>query len=64
MGEAKYRGEHQGLPATSEPAINPREAARQRRAAALKAAEGLWKDRSDMPKDGVEAQEQLRAEWH
>ena len=37
--------------------------ARARRLAALKAAEGLWKDRTDVPKDGVEAQEQLRAEW-
>jgi len=38
--------------------------ARARRLAALKAAEGLWKDRTDIPKDGVKAQEQLRAEWH
>ena len=64
MGKARYRGERQGLPATSEPVVNPLEAARQRRAAALKMAEGLWKDRADMPKDGVQAQEQLRAEWH
>jgi hypothetical protein len=49
---------------TSEPVVNPQEAARRRRAAALKAAEGLWKDRTDMPKDGVQAQEQLRVEWH
>lgn len=34
-----------------------------RRAAALKAAEGLWKDRTDIPKDGVEYQDQLRDEW-
>lgn len=38
--------------------------ARTRRLAALKAAEGLWKDRTDVSKDGVHAQEQLRAEWH
>jgi hypothetical protein len=36
---------------------------RERIAAACKAAEGLWKDRADIPKDGVEFQEQLRAEW-
>lgn len=36
---------------------------RRRRIAALKAAEGLWKHRTDLPKDGVEYQEQLRAEW-
>jgi hypothetical protein len=38
--------------------------ARARRLAALQAAEGLWKDRTDIPKDGVQVQEQLRAEWH
>lgn len=38
--------------------------ARARRMAALQAVEGLWKDRTDIPKDGVQAQEQLRAEWH
>ncbi len=38
--------------------------ARARRLAALKAAEGLWKHRTDIPNDGVKAQEQLRAEWH
>jgi len=37
--------------------------ARARRLAALKSAEGLWKDRTDPPKDGVQVQEQLRAEW-
>lgn len=36
---------------------------RRRRKAALKAAEGLWKDRTDIPKDGVEYQKQLRDEW-
>ncbi len=64
MAEAKYRGENLSSAATSESAVDPREAARQRRAAALKVAEGLWKDRTDIPKDGVQAQEQLRAEWH
>lgn len=37
--------------------------ARARRLAALKAAEGLWKDRADIPKDGVKAQDLLRSEW-
>lgn len=39
-------------------------ARRQRRLAALEAAQGLWKNRKDIPTDGVEYQEQLRAEWH
>jgi hypothetical protein len=34
-----------------------------RRAEALKAAEGLWKARTDIPLDGVEYQEQIRSEW-
>jgi len=38
--------------------------ARARRLAALKAAEGMWAGRTDIPLDGVKAQEQLRAEWH
>lgn len=38
--------------------------ARARRLAALQAAEGLWKDRTDISKDGVKAQKQLRDEWH
>ena len=42
---------------------DPLAAARARRLLALQAAEGLWKDRIDIPKDGVAAQEQLRAEW-
>ena len=41
---------------------DPLVAARARRLLALQAAEGLWKDRTDIPKDGVKAQEQLRAE--
>jgi hypothetical protein len=36
---------------------------RRRRAEALKAAEGMWKGRTDIPLDGVEYQEQLRSEW-
>jgi hypothetical protein len=46
------------------PAQDALQQARARRLAALQAAEGLWKDRTDIPKDGVKAQEQLRAEWH
>lgn len=34
-----------------------------RRLGALKAIFGLWADREDIPKDGVEYQRQLRAEW-
>ena len=48
------------LPGSPDPLL----AARARRLAALQAAEGLWKDRTDIPKDGVAAQEQLRGEWH
>jgi hypothetical protein len=61
MGEAKHLDGHPDL--LAEAGTNPQDAARQRRAAALKAAEGLWKNRTDIPKDGVQAQEQLRAEW-
>lgn len=58
-------GERQGPGDTYavQPVLAPLEMARQRRAVALKAAEGLWKDRSDVPKDGVQVQEQLRTEW-
>lgn len=62
MEEAIHRGKQQ-KPAVSEPQLSPVEAARRRRIAALKVAEGLWKDRTDILKDGVQAQEQLRAEW-
>lgn len=34
-----------------------------RRKEAVKRAEGLWKDRTDIPKDGVEYQDKLRSEW-
>lgn len=43
--------------------LSPQEERRRRRAAALKAAEGLWKGRTDIPRDGAEFQDQLRAEW-
>ena len=55
--------EHANLFAKTKAAPNTLAANRARRAAALKAAEGLWKDRTDIPKDGVEYQNQLRAEW-
>jgi len=35
---------------------------RRRRLAKLQAAQGLWKNRTDIPKDGVDHQQQLRAE--
>lgn len=63
MGGAIYRDEHHEHPEAPEALIGPIEAARRRRIAALKAAEGLWKDRTDVPKDGVQAQGELRAEW-
>lgn len=56
-------GQNPDEEAKLEPAVGPIEAARSRRLAALEAAEGLWKDRTDIPKDGVKAQEQLRSEW-
>ena len=46
----------------AEPIDSP-QARRQRRLALLQPAEGLWKDRDDIPKDGVEYQRQLRSEW-
>lgn len=65
MTTQKKIGEHPDLPAPDEPPpLSPVEVKRRRLAAALKAAEGLWKDRKDMPTDGVEYQEQLRSEWH
>lgn len=39
------------------------EASLQRLRLALKAAEGLWKNRDDLPKDGLQYQRQLRDEW-
>jgi hypothetical protein len=62
MSEAMYRSKRKA-PAVPEPPLTPVEAARQRRQAALKMAEGLWKDRTDTVKDGVQTQEQLRNEW-
>lgn len=36
---------------------------RQRRLAVASKILGLWKDRTDIPKDGLEYQEEMRAEW-
>lgn len=41
--------------------INPER--ERKRLEALKGIFGLWADREDIPKDGVEYQRQLRAEW-
>lgn len=48
---------------TPAPTANSLEERRRRRNAALQAAEGLWKYRVDIPKDGAEYQKQLRDEW-
>lgn len=75
MSSAKPIGRHAGVApgkaAPAAPAVSPAQAApdplaqaRTRRMAALMAAEGLWKGRADLPQDGVQAQEQLRSEWH
>ena len=63
MGTIQNVDDHSDLTANPEPPLPSQEERRRRRAAALKAAEGLWKNRTDIPKDGVEFQEQLRAEW-
>jgi len=63
MGTSANVRPHAELASNAEGAPAIVEASRLRRAAALKAAEGLWKDRADIPKDGVEYQNQLRAEW-
>jgi len=36
---------------------------RRRRAEALQAVEGMWKDRPEIPSDGVEYQKRIRSEW-
>lgn len=35
----------------------------QQRLQAISIIFGIWKDRSDMPKDGVDYQENMRSEW-
>ncbi len=64
MATRKKVGDQADLVTSPEPRpLSPMEVKRARLSAALKAAEGLWKDRTDIPKDGVEYQEQLRSEW-
>jgi hypothetical protein len=63
MESPLYAGEQTNPDAPSEPATTPLEERRQRRIAALRRAEGLWKSRTDIPKDGAEYQAQLRNEW-
>lgn len=63
MGTLANTDEHPDLAAKPEPDPGAQKERRQRRADALKAAEGLWKHRTDTPKDGAEFQDQLRAEW-
>lgn len=36
---------------------------RQKRLEVLKKTCGLWKDRTDVPKDGLEYQRMMREEW-
>jgi hypothetical protein len=38
-------------------------AAHKRRTAALKSVFGIWKDRKDAPQDGLDYQQEMRAEW-
>lgn len=67
MAIAKNPGEPPDLDASSESQHQPvdvLEGRRSRRVAALAAAEGLWKNRSDVPRDGIEYQNRLRAEWN
>ena len=39
------------------------EGRRARRKAALALIDGIWKDRTDIPADGLEYQRRLREEW-
>ena len=67
MATLKNLGDQPDLsqpPESVQSPIDPLEIRRGRRLAALKAAEGLWKDRTDIPRDGVEYQNQLRGGWH
>ncbi|NRR29219.1 hypothetical protein HSX11_03375 [Oxalobacteraceae bacterium] len=47
----------------NKPASETIEERRQRRRAAIQKSVGLWKDRTDIPTDGLEYQRQLRGEW-
>lgn len=63
MGTLQEAGNKHQLTPNPEATTESKEEHRRRRVSALKAAEGLWKNRTDVPKDGIEYQEQLRAEW-
>lgn len=63
VGTLANSDERRDLACPAEPIPSAQEERRRRRAAALNSAEGLWKDRTDIPKDGAEYQDQLRAEW-
>jgi hypothetical protein len=63
MGTLANSDEHPDVAAKPEAPPSANEERRRRRADALKAAEGLWKQRTDIPNDGAEFQDQLRAEW-
>ena len=59
----KKSGEPEQANMTPDSDLTSLETRRRRRVSALKAAEGLWKHRVDIPKDGAEYQDQLRGEW-
>jgi hypothetical protein len=63
MGTLKNGCGTADITGSPEPVETTQAARRQRLRVALVAAEGLWKDRKDIPKDGVEYQERLRTEW-
>lgn len=42
---------------------NPMEGQRQKRLQAIDLIFGIWRDRTDIPKDGLAYQEKMRAEW-
>lgn len=62
MGDLKYIEDHPTVVERAAPKTSFEELARQRRLAKMLKAEGLWKNRTDMPKDGVAYQEEMRAE--
>lgn len=62
MGDLKYIEDHLTVVERTAPKTSFEELARQRRLAKMLKAEGLWKNRTDIPKDGVVYQEELRAE--
>jgi hypothetical protein len=62
MGVLKYIEDHPNVVERVASKVSIEELARQRRLAKMLKAEGLWKNRTDIPKDGVAYQEELRAE--